>query len=330
MRKLITLLLILLVHGIAYAGQTLTETVTKGISYFNEKKYFKAFECFKEPAKKENAEAQYYLGHMLYQGLGVAASHHAAFKWLRQSAVHGNIKAQTELADMFYHGHGISDNRIESAAWRMVANKNGRIWILKHYDDDIITEHDNLKIKDRAYEIWQIVSESNDCKQTLEEGMSFLSNGEGEFAVKIFKTAAAQGSAIAEYNLGCMYYEGNGVHKDYRTAFHWFYLSAYHDYSDAQSEIANMYFNGCGVEKDIIESCAWFDIANTKEVKYRLVASSDEIKALNEAELNRIDKRNGEIREWIAHNKTTPLTDDSESANVLYEPPTQESCRASI
>ena len=45
-------------------------------------------------------------------------------------------------------------------------------------------------------------------------------------ALKWYKLAAAQGSAIAQFNIGLMYDNGRGVVQDYVRAHMWFNLSA--------------------------------------------------------------------------------------------------------
>ena len=45
-------------------------------------------------------------------------------------------------------------------------------------------------------------------------------------AVKWYKLAAEQGYASAQFNLGVMYYTGNGVPKNHKTAVNWYRLAA--------------------------------------------------------------------------------------------------------
>jgi TPR repeat protein len=45
-------------------------------------------------------------------------------------------------------------------------------------------------------------------------------------AVKWYRLAAAQGSALGQYNLGVRYYNGEGVPQDYVQAYKWFNLAA--------------------------------------------------------------------------------------------------------
>ena len=51
--------------------------------------------------------------------------------------------------------------------------------------------------------------------------------------MKWYRLAAAQGDAYAQYNLGVMYYIGDGVPQDYAEAHMWFNISAANGATDA-------------------------------------------------------------------------------------------------
>jgi len=51
-------------------------------------------------------------------------------------------------------------------------------------------------------------------------------NQDYKAAVKWYKLAAEQGFALAQNNLGGMYYEGKGTLQDYTRAYVWFYIAA--------------------------------------------------------------------------------------------------------
>jgi len=61
------------------------------------------------------------------------------------------------------------------------------------------------------------------------------------------RTAADQGDARAQYNLGFMYYFGEGVPQDHAEAVHWYRLAAEQGDARAQYNLGFMYDNGKGV-----------------------------------------------------------------------------------
>ena len=57
-------------------------------------------------------------------------------------------------------------------------------------------------------------------------GVMLASRGKYQEAAKWYKSAADTGIATAAYNLGTLYYNGQGFPQDYATARHWFEIAA--------------------------------------------------------------------------------------------------------
>ena len=77
-------------------------------------------------------------------------------------------------------------------------------------------------------------------------------------AVKWFRKAADQGDAYGQYFLGLMYDNGRGVAKDDVEAVKWYRKAADQGYADAQSNLGGSYANGRGVAKDEVEAYKWW------------------------------------------------------------------------
>lgn len=91
-------------------------------------------------------------------------------------------------------------------------------------------------------------------------------NGEGvsrdyKQATNWYTKAAEQGYARAQFNLGLQYEEGQGVKQDYEEAVSWYTKAAERDYTDAQYNLGLMYAHGKGVKQDYRQAYAWFSIA---------------------------------------------------------------------
>ncbi len=72
------------------------------------------------------------------------------------------------------------------------------------------------------------------------------------------KKSAEQGDAQAQYNLGLMYYKGDGVIKDLTEAINWCRKAAEQGDVQAQYNLGTMYDKGDGVEKDLVEAAKWY------------------------------------------------------------------------
>ena len=66
----------------------------------------------------------------------------------------------------------------------------------------------------------------------------------------LYQESAAQGDAAAQYNLGFMYKNGQGVLQDYARAVEWYTKAADQGKALAQSKLGLMYKKGHGVTKD--------------------------------------------------------------------------------
>ncbi len=72
-----------------------------------------------------------------------------------------------------------------------------------------------------------------------------------------FRKAAEQGVAHAEFNLGSFYHQGIGVLKNEEIAVSWYRMAANQGYDMAQYNLGVRYANGEGLEKDKVEAYAY-------------------------------------------------------------------------
>ena len=84
-----------------------------------------------------------------------------------------------------------------------------------------------------------------------------LSQGKYAEAQRLNRKAADQGNPVAQYNLGDIYDNGQGVPKDSAEAFRWFHQAADQGHAEAQAILGRMYANGEGVDKDPVAAVKW-------------------------------------------------------------------------
>ena len=94
-----------------------------------------------------------------------------------------------------------------------------------------------------------------------------------EEAVKWYRKSAEQGNAMAQYRLGDCYLNGDGVDKNEREAVEWYRRAAEQDNPDSQYKLGECCYNGVGVAKNFEEAVEWFlraaDFDNSK-AQYKL------------------------------------------------------------
>jgi TPR repeat protein len=72
------------------------------------------------------------------------------------------------------------------------------------------------------------------------------------------RAEAEQGDAVALNTLGVMYYDGDGVEKDYTEAVSYFRKAEALGNADAQQNLGQVYYHGHGVPIDYMKSIEWF------------------------------------------------------------------------
>ena len=78
----------------------------------------------KSLAQQGNAAAQYNLGIMYGEGLGVPQNYNEAFKWFSQAAGQGLAQAQYQIGAMYLMGLGVSQDNDKALHWfRLSANQ---------------------------------------------------------------------------------------------------------------------------------------------------------------------------------------------------------------
>ena len=80
------------------------------------------------------------------------------------------------------------------------------------------------------------------------------------------RAKADGGDPEAQFHLGMLYKNGDGVSKNAAEAIHWFRKAAEQNYADAQTNLGFMYVKGEGVPKDSAEGVKWFRKAATQNV----------------------------------------------------------------
>jgi TPR repeat protein len=82
-----------------------------------------------------------------------------------------------------------------------------------------------------------------------------------------YEKAAAQGHSEAQVNLGILLVYGRGVTQDYKIAAYWLRLSANQGNDLAQRKLGLMYERGDGVQQDYVRAYMWYSLGAAKGVE---------------------------------------------------------------
>ncbi len=92
---------------------------------YNSGNYGEALRLFKPLAEQGAAAAQFYLGVMYENGLGVSQDYAEAVKWYRKAAEQGDDEAQNNLGILYVTGRGVTRKYAEAVKWYRKAAEQG-------------------------------------------------------------------------------------------------------------------------------------------------------------------------------------------------------------
>jgi uncharacterized protein len=92
----------------------------------------------------------------------------------------------------------------------------------------------------------------------LEDAGAAYEKGDYSTAMRLGRPLADQGYAGAQYMLGYIYFNGEGVPQDYATAASWWAKAAEKGLAHAQARLGIMYSEGRGVAQDHAAAVNWF------------------------------------------------------------------------
>ena len=110
------------------------------------------------------------------------------------------------------------------------------------------------------------------------------------------RVKAEQGDSSAQYNLGWMYDEGQGVVQDYKESVKWYRLAAEQGFAQAQYNLGWMYDEGQGVRKNKSMAHMYWNIAAVSGYKIA-IKERDRIEGVMSA--SQIEKAQDLAREWM-------------------------------
>ena len=258
-------------------------------------------------AEEGLVDAQYNLGVMYADGVGVPQDSTAAAQWLRKAAEQGHAEAQFHLGTMYRNGKGVPQDGVEATKWFRKAAEQGdaraqhNLASMYYAGDDVPKDYAEAMKWYRKAAAQGVAGAQNNLGLMYDHGEGVAEN-DAE-AMRWYRRAAEQGLAVAQGHVGWMYAEGMGVPKDGAEAVKWFRKAAEQGDVKAQAMLGLIYVLGKGVAKDNVAAYTWFIIAavsgdaraqkSRDVVKRRLTpAQLERGRAMARSISDRIEKRN--------------------------------------
>jgi len=103
------------------------KTYQAGLAAYKKQDYNTAQSLWMKAAKAGNSDAQYYLGHLYMNGLGVRMDYAAARYWFEQAAGANHPMAQNDLGSLYMNGQGVKRNLKEALGWYEKSANQGTV-----------------------------------------------------------------------------------------------------------------------------------------------------------------------------------------------------------
>eukprot|EP00850_Spirogloea_muscicola_P019081 SM000183S03975 [mRNA] locus=s183:167223:170598:+ [translate_table: standard] len=239
-----------------------------------------AMEEFMMAAGSDDADAQYNIGVMHKNGLGVPRNAEAAFAWFSQAAARAHLAALYQLARMHAKGFGTRPNLVTAAAlYKVVAERGpwGHLLRWAHsafLDGDLPTA---VLLYSRAAEMGYEVAQSNAAwlleKKHQGEVACVGSAGGGRCSAeerqrkahRLWRLSSEQGNVQAALLIGDAYYFGKGARKDLERAVEAYRRAANQKSAQAMFNLGYMHEHGQGLPIDYFLAKRYYDLALTTD-----------------------------------------------------------------
>lgn len=251
---------------------------------------YQTFLQTRKAAEAGQPKAQYNLGLMYANGVGVVQDFAQAMRWYQKSADKGYAPAQYILAGKYANGQGVERDLRKALSWYLKASEKGNSRALFKLgqmfsvpQDEFAAECFEKAAEKGIVEAQMIVGAKLEAQEGGQEKTAgwYRRAAENGFAAAQFmlgtrcqngvdgppdlaqaivwyRRAARQGYAAAQLQLGQMYLEGEGVSRDYRQAAGWLTRAAEQGEVEAQFRLAEILEKGLGGTADPVQAEAWY------------------------------------------------------------------------
>lgn len=197
-----------------------------GNDLYDASQYKVAVKWYRKAAEQGNNTAQFNLGYMYDEGVGVSKNDVEAVKWYRKAAEQGDSWSQYYIGTLYHTGDGVDQDFEEAIKWFQKSAEQGD--------------------KFGQYSLGRVYEWGNGTDQDYKE------------AAKWYQKAAEQGDMDAQFSLANLYDDGYGVEEDDKEAVKWFRKAAEQGNATAQFNLGETYRFGKGIEKNIELAKYWY------------------------------------------------------------------------
>lgn len=284
-----------------------------------------ALKCFNIAAKQNNANAEYILGTLYFDGVSVSKSIEKAIYWFEKAALHNHSKACIRLAQCYENGLGVDQNRDRAVCLYEQAAELGETeanFILLRIKKGTSKPSDK-KARNATASVNTNKGLSAEEAIMLGDEYYYGKNGKNiDFgqAIKFYNIAAKQNNADAEYILGTLYFDGICVSKNYEKAVYWFDRAASHKHAKAHFRIAQCYEKGLGVtqsHKEALEHYEQADVLGEHAASWVIPRIKEELEKFEHEQKVNAEKARKELMRVLSISKQESKLQKKEEENTV-------------
>ena len=183
----------------------------KALDAINKNDFKRAFKILSPIAENGNASANFYLGYIYLNGLGIIANeqeakklHSSAAKIFKEQAENGNKEAISKLGRILADGSQLDNtNFLEELKWLKLSSSNG--------------------CREASFMLGNIYNTGHKINDTDDSDFFPIINKKEAF--KWFKISAEQGMGFGMINVASFLKNGVGIEKNFKEAFKWYNIS---------------------------------------------------------------------------------------------------------
>lgn len=194
----------------AIANEGLAGPLEDGSDAIERQDYPTAFRLLQPLAEQGGVFAQYNVGFMYSNGLGVQEDAEKAAFWYREAALQGDSDAQTNYGRTLETGIGVEVDYEKAMKWYLLAAKQGNAMAQHNIGSMYVNGNGVTKDERSAFE-WYL-------------------------------KAAEQGLPIAQNAVGAMYVNGISVEEDANQGLEWILKAAVQDWPEAKENAFQLYY----------------------------------------------------------------------------------------
>ena len=223
-----------------------------------------AADLLKMAAEGDYVEAKLWLGLLYYRGLGVEQDYTKAGDLLAKAVVDFWVLAQYNLGILIRLGYYQETDELKERELLRLAAEQGLYAAQAALDGD---EGLDLMSPEEARDLCLAKAEEGDPRAlyslAVRKTNGWLVDVESDLSriAELYRTAAREGSARAQYVLGMMLMTGQGMQPDFQLGLTWLRSASFRELPEALYFMGDCYANGLGVQPNLAEAFRYYSKA---------------------------------------------------------------------